>query len=571
MEIFYNIICDKTGWRELCLNKTSQIYEILKKYNRYETLYRFIKETIDWKKISPTNYVVLGFEYPYFDKDYLSVYYDYQARKFAESNRFCLRIHFFHKRDSKKSSGDSTERAREIIDLKRADLFSDGFKYCGCLVCRECDNGLTIGRTYLSPDIVNINQKPVEIITSNYSCSIAGKRCACDAVPFSMQEGDYDVCAQVAIWCVVRHFGNSYRAHADTTMGDVVIKAPRSSGNSLKSNGLNIVQVSDILTSYSHNPIVVRAKDHSEVETVFSNELVTYIESGMPFVGFLSRKEHAVAVFGHKSPEIKLLESEYFRKQARVVWTHSVLNKTTKYVKRYRLPFIDYASLVDGLVVNDDNHSPYRVVVSKSEMPVLGRRDFNHLDYSLHYIDAAVVPFHSSINFGYSDVLNAVKDFLFKCFCSFTHVEPVHNKAFNYEMFGFCGEVRNDNIEDKVFRVFLASSNTFKEWYCRYYEENSHLMPEKDAVRFESILYSNLPKFIWCVEFSSVDELKNSKVSSLIIMDSTAGTSNPNPWLIVHGPKMTVIKQPDGKYASWLFPPLDVLFPKFLGNYSSYS
>jgi len=61
-------------------------------------------------------------------------------------------------------------------------------------------------------------------------------------------------------------------------------------------------------------------------------------------------------------------------------------------------------------------------------------------------------------------------------------------------------------------RTFLASSRSYKDYVCR-----SNMAKEMR----EMILNLYLPKFIWVVELSTRDGLKNNYAEGLLIFDST--------------------------------------------------
>ena len=43
-----------------------------------------------------------------------------------------------------------------------------------------------------------------------------------------------------------------------------------------------------------------------------------------------------------------------------------------------------------------------------------------------------------------------------------------------------------------------------------------------------------MSKFVWCIDLSEMEEYKNKKVSGKIIIDSTAGTKETEPWILIH-------------------------------------
>lgn len=43
-----------------------------------------------------------------------------------------------------------------------------------------------------------------------------------------------------------------------------------------------------------------------------------------------------------------------------------------------------------------------------------------------------------------------------------------------------------------------------------------------------------MPQFVWCADIASYEEYKNDLTSARIIIDSTAGTYETEPWLLMH-------------------------------------
>lgn len=555
ISLSYCIVTDKDKWASVCESNSDykELCEI------YESLQKFVTESIDWEKVTKEHPIILSYETPYFDKDYLSTFYAYHAKKFVKQSRLCARLHFYRVENGLNSRGilPDGRQPSSYEDIEKLNL-----TYLGYIVLRPNENGLNIGRSYVVPSLCT--QRDLDLILGDFSGNILGKRFSWKSFPYMMQEGDFDVCAHIAVWTIVRYYGSNYRAFADTVLGDIVVKAHKNYGRGVVSTGLNIQQVADLMAVHSHIPIIVKSKDFDQTGLSFRNELLTYVESAIPFVGFLSYKEHALAVMGHTKPDYQLLQNPFFCRQARVTWSRNYIHDKND----FSLPLIDYASLISGLVVMDDNKTPYREIFDQVDCVYDTENNFRTTDYGIQNIDAAIVPFHRDMQFGYPAAVNAVKNIFYQCW---EKINSEHKSCeekcddgtllISYEKLGFASLE-----QDVVFRIFLASSNTLKEHFREVLENNRINYSEDDIFRVQTILYSNLPKFVWCIEISTVEEITDESFSGLIIIDSTAGTYNYDPWLHIQGTHAIYAKAEDGSFYEWEVKPLSSAFPKFDKN-----
>lgn len=75
-------------------------------------------------------------------------------------------------------------------------------------------------------------------------------------------------------------------------------------------------------------------------------------------------------------------------------------------------------------------------------------------------------------------------------------------------------------------RIYLTSGNSFKEKIS-----GNSLINEELKKR---ILLMDMPRFIWCIDLATIEESKKGLMSGMVIADSTAGTQDENPWLLMH-------------------------------------
>lgn len=240
----------------------------------YDKLYDYVgKEAIDdyvvetLKRFVGTSCNKIVVEYPYHDKDFLSTYYCYYSQKFRSFPKKCYRLHIMGKDEV----------------------------YYGYIVLRPTVKGTRLGTTYLSPKPL-INEEAY-LMLAKYEAHIMDNKCEIKCFPWMKQEVDISVCAHVAAWTILRYYGNKYHNYADTTMGAIAQKIKGDMGRKTPSNGLTPVQIADLFQEYGFSPII--RGGIKEENSKFLDEIMAYIESGIPIVGFISPKQHAVSIVGH--------------------------------------------------------------------------------------------------------------------------------------------------------------------------------------------------------------------------------------------------------------------------------
>ena len=287
--------------------------------------------------------------------------------------------------------------------------------------------------------------------------------------PWMYQKTDISVCAHVATWSIIRYFGNKYKNYADVCMGDVIQKTPEYMNRKVPSKGLNLLQIPEILRQFGFSPLVIQQITGKENE--FYEELIAYIESGIPLIGVMTKKQHAVSILGHGSIN------------------YTLLNQKTGQ------GLISNSELINSVIINDDNYLPY-IEVTKKSLP-----SQNSLaSYNIEDIDYAIVPLYDRMQIEYGVVKTRITDYI--------------------------NTGNLDYISDKVVRIYITSSNSLKKKTLKSDTMNNELK--------NIIIHLNMPKFVWCVDISSIDEYKNSLNSGRIIIDTTACTFENEPWLLIH-------------------------------------
>ncbi|MDR3585284.1 MAG: hypothetical protein P4L59_08175 [Desulfosporosinus sp.] len=389
-------------------------------------------------------------EYPYYDKDYLSTYYIYYSKKHKIFSKNCYRLHFF-KNDS----------------------------YYGYFTLRPTAHYTKIGKSYVYPKLL-LNNKAY-LILGDFEIQFAGNEVSVNVFPWMYQETDISVCAHVATWSIIRYYGNKYKNYADACMGDVIEKTPEFMNRKVPSKGLNLLQIPGILRQFGFSPLLIQQQLTKEDE--FYDELIAYIESGIPFIGVMTKKHHAVSVIGHGDID------------------YTLLNQKTGQ------GLISNSELINSLIINDDNFLPY-IEVTKKSAPAQN----NVASYNIEDIDYAIVPLYDKMQLEYGFVKIRVNDYI-----------NLGNLSY---------------ISDKVVRIYITSSNSLKKKTFNSATMNNELK--------NLILRMNMPKFVWCVDISSIEEYKNSLTSGRMIIDTTASTFDLEPWLLIHD-NIEILYKDNGK------------------------
>ena len=74
------------------------------------------------------------------------------------------------------------------------------------------------------------------------------------------QETDISVCAHVAVWSIIRYYGNKYNIYADKRMMDIVNETPNGIGRNIPSGGLILTQIAEIFKKNNFHPLIIQKK-----------------------------------------------------------------------------------------------------------------------------------------------------------------------------------------------------------------------------------------------------------------------------------------------------------------------
>lgn len=361
----------------------------------------------------------------------------------------------------------------------RLHFIAAGRTYIGYSLLRPVMPGRYLGRTYLDPKII-IKEKAA-LITGEYSSHIFGEKFDIFGFPWMMQETDITVCAHIALWNVLRYYGTKYPHYESPSLGDVVEKVHAEWGRKTPSIGLTPVQVSDVLSAYDFFPII-RGFSRDNIQEL-TDELLVYLESEVPVIGMSDVNQHAVTFIGRGAYNYELLKDDFF-------------------VRKHKFKkgnFILSTQLVNSTYVMDDNLFPY------ARVDRLGSKE-SDAAYSIGEMTYLVIPIFERMQLAYHKLYGRIETlFAFK---------GKNNYSFSWQ----------DGLH--VVRIYIASSNKLKAFIA-------HMSGINEMLK-EAIVRLPLSRFVWCVDISTPEEFEQGKISGKILIDTTAGTNESEPWLLMH-------------------------------------
>jgi hypothetical protein len=278
-------------------------------------------------------------EYPYRDFDHSSVFSLFYAKKHRQPARNCIRLHLF----------------------AGVDLAVD--EYIGSYVVRDSRID-SRGRAWLDPAYL-IDLDHAYLLSVKMTAHLAGSPLPKRVFPWMAQDTDIAVCAHVAVWTIVNYYGFKYPEYCRRSIGVIAQQTPPGLGRQVPSEGLDLSQVSDLLAANGFFPLVLSKETLGEPE--FFRALFSYIESGIPMVAAMTRRQHAVTIMGHGPVnEAALLAATDWR---------------------------FHSDFIDDLIVVDDNRLPYSRL-ARGSGSAAGFADLDHVIVPLSekmYLNASIV------------------------------------------------------------------------------------------------------------------------------------------------------------------------------------
>lgn len=436
-------------------------------------------------------------EYPYYENDFLSSYYIFYAKKLQKFPKECYRILFY------------ADREHQTL--------------MGYITLRPTYEGRRLGKIFFDPRY--LTHKKMYLILGNCKCHSGGSEALINLFPHMRQEGDVAVCAHVAVWSVLRSFSLRFHRYPELTLGKIVELVSSQSERPIPSHGLTVYQISQIFMDTGFSPVVLFPSDKND--RLIKEALISYIDSGIPVVAFLSKWNHAVSVIGlgNYLPQYNNIS---FSSQVERLGLFETYWEAGQEIS---VPVVLSSRFYSSVIVNDDNYFPYASVYMKR--PKVEHDDQSAPPYSITDIDRLIVPLYPRIQLAYEDVRTV-----------FLRMVSAHPEHWNSPVIG---------------RIFLTSANTYREYI-------NEVCSDLNPVVKTFLISIEMPRFIWCVEAATPEHYQQEKpiVDGLLIFDSTSATINPEPLVFAVYPDGRMYFREDGHIMER--PSGGFTVPRFKGN-----
>jgi hypothetical protein len=334
--------------------------------------------------------------------------------------------------------------------------------YLGFIVIRPTWNN-PIGRNIISPKALKNNN--IKICSADVQSSTLGLKLKATGFPHSSQDAETMTCAETTIWSLMEYFGNKYPEYQPILPSKIIKTLEgRTFDRQIPSHGLFYQDISYVLTKQGFGTMVYSGEfyNKNEFQKIFS----CYIESGIPMIVTVSNDKkdinHALLCVGRDD-----LMGAHFDSLAA-----TNIDKTTVY---------EWNKNIENFVFVDDNMPPYQK--AKFSYPSA----YYHLpEWDSCKITHFIVPLYHKIYLEASEAMDIA-----------------NNIALNFI------EIK----EQSVLKTFLASSRSY-----RNYIVNSS---DIDWTLKDFLLHKNLPKCVWVTEISTIEDMKNNKITGVILIDAT--------------------------------------------------
>jgi hypothetical protein len=405
----------------------------------------------------------------YIDKDYRDTFSQYYSKRFNSPDSRCVRLHFFKESLSREAVRDPTLAQQN---------------YLGYSVIRPIRPNC-IGRTLLSPGARPISGASAACVCTE-KVSLQGVELEASGFPFTSQDAEVNVCAQAALWMLMRYFSNRYRVYTETYPYQIgALTRDYSIGRLFPTSGLYVWQMAEALRQARSSPLLY---SRDQFPGDFDHLLYTYVESGFPLLAAFSN--HAVVLFGHLS------------------------DYTTTASPAPGARFIRSSTFNRAFVGNDDNGIPYRLLRSNPIGDASQEMSRNGRSYSIGDVQSFVVPLPE------------------KVFLPAEGFDKVATTILESSRAGYRALSKLIASETPLLRLFLTTGKSFKK---RLSERGmGHATAQE--------VYRNLPlpHFIWVCEISH-PSLYPAQVLGEIIWDSTRNAYEPDGWIALHYPEVLVV------------------------------
>ncbi len=310
----------------------------------------------------------------------------------------------------------------------------------------------------------------MQVIVAPHKVHLLGHTLSVRGFPFAEQASDVAVCAQTACWGVLRHYSERWSIYREFTLFEV-------SSMGL-SGGVGGLRAARGLSAKEMETILLAAGTYptivarGEDADQYVRELMGWLESGFPVIAMLDRS-HAVTVIG----VTKNIVSPVPAKQSLSSWGE-----------------------ISGLVVMDDGTAPYRV------MPVW-RTDSTT----------------DEVQDTFEDVSHFIVALPEKLTYPSLSVDRMATKFSSAPPAGFLNLYR----QGCAVRYFVTTAAALRR----------HALANVSSYSQEILdmyMRTELPQFVWVIEFSSADHVTKNQVIYRLVADATASPMEAFPAFFVH-------------------------------------
>lgn len=402
-------------------------------------------------------------ERDYIDKDYRDTFSNFHSKRFSTPVSRCLRLHFF----------DDPISEEQIV----ASPSTAASHYLGYSVIRPTKPNC-VGRTMLSHRLRT--DKTAHLSYCTEGVSLLGSRIEVQGFPFISQDADATVCAESALWMLLRYYSTKYPWYSEILPFQITsLAAHHAVGKRVyPSAGLFSWQLAEALRLQRFSPVIYSRAQYAD----FDHLLYTYIESGLPLL--ITVPSHVVVGYGHRS--------DY---------------------KKERPPgqeFVYTSHFNEAYIVNDDNCFPYQTLGS----------------------NGAKGPTDSKYNWG------AVEEFIVplpeRVFLPAEQVRIAAEIILKHKTVGIAARSPILAGKELVYRLFLTSSKSFKR------SLRSRGMGDPAVEQIYRRL--PMPHFIWVCEIAEYADYANDrKILGEILWDATRNAHEPDGWIALHYPEELLV------------------------------
>lgn len=318
---------------------------------------------------------------------------------------------------------------------------------------------------------------------------LIGAKLEVSGFPFISQDADATVCAQSALWMLLRYYSNRYSVYSEILPFQITSLANNHAlGTRIyPSAGLYSWQLAEALRLQRFSPVVY---SRGQFPDVFDHLLYTYIESGLPLL--VTVPGHVVVAHGHASD-----------------YSVSAPSCPISVVPGTPDPFLYTSHFNRSFVISDDNRFPYEMLHQGGQLQP------NDSRYSWADIQEFIVPLPEKVFLTAEQAQTAIEAVL---------RNPATGLASSPSL----------NGRQLVFRLYLTSARSYK----------ITLRTRGMGNAIVETVYRNLPMphFIWVCELADYTEYASqSRVLGELIWDATRNAHEPDGWIACHLPERLAV------------------------------